>query len=84
MYHDAINVLNSAPIHDCADSIVFKVKYQLALRNYLINRFSEANAHLNEMYYLVDSSYHIKGYLLHTIILNELHEWEKSKKNCIN
>lgn len=80
-YDEAIDILNKIILFEQPDSVIFKVKYELALLNYLANDFTIADAHLKEMYLLIkDSTFHYRVYWLHAFILNEMYNWTEAKK----
>ena len=80
LYENGIDVLNKINLNGENDSVIFCVKFQLSLLNYLFNNFITAEAHLKEMNLLIkDSTYYYKGCLLHVLIYNEQYKWNEAK-----
>ena len=79
-YDNAISILNTISLNDIHDSLIYQVKYQCALINYLRNDFSQVEVYLNQLNYLVsDSNYTSKSLMLQALNLNEQYKWEEAK-----
>ena len=79
-YDNAISILNTISLNDIHDSLIYQVKYQCALINYLKNDFSQVEVYLNQLNYLVsDSNYTSKSLMLQALNLNEQYKWEEAK-----
>ncbi|GAB4209028.1 MAG: hypothetical protein Fur0023_21020 [Bacteroidia bacterium] len=80
-HSDAIDILKNINITNKNDSLKWWIKYQIALNYYLLNDLASAKNELTAIYFLIkDSAFHFKSYPLHILILNELYEWQESKK----
>jgi hypothetical protein len=83
-YDNAINILNTISLNDVHDSLIFGVKYQCALLNYLKNDFLQVEVYLNQLNYLVaDSNYTSKSWILHALNLNEQYKWDEAKEKLL-
>lgn len=79
-YDNAISILNTISLNDIHDSLIYQVKYQCALINYLKNDFSQVEVYLNQLNYLVsDSNFTSKSLMLQALNLNEQYKWEEAK-----
>lgn len=79
-YDNAISILNTISLNDVHDSLIYQVKYQCALINYLKNDFLQVEVYLNQLNYLVsDSNYTSKSLMLQALNLNEQYKWEEAK-----
>lgn len=79
-YDNAISILNTISLNDIHDSLIYQVKYQCALINYLKNDFLQVEVYLNQLNYLVsDSNYTSKSLMLQALNLNEQYKWEEAK-----
>ena len=84
-YDNAISILNTISLNDIHDSLIYQVKYQCALINYLRNDFSQVEVYLNQLNYLVsDSNYTSKSLMLQALNLNEQYKWEEAKGKLLN
>jgi hypothetical protein len=83
-YDNAISILNTISLNDVQDSLIFEVKYQCALLNYLKNDFLQVEVYLNQLNYLVaDSNYTSKSWILHALNLNEQYKWDEAKEKLL-
>ena len=83
-YDKAISILNAINLNDVHDSLIFEVKYQCALLNYLKNDFLQVEVYLNQLNYLVsDSNYTTKSLILQALNLNEQYKWEAAKEKLL-
>jgi hypothetical protein len=83
-YDNAINILNTISLNDVHDSLIYEVKHQCALLNYLKNDFLQVEVYLNQLNYLVsDSNYITKSLLLQALNLNEQYKWEAAKEKLL-
>jgi len=83
-YDNAINVLNTISLNDVHDSLIYEVKYQCALLNYLKNDFLQVEVYLNQLNYLVsDSNYTSKSWILQALNLNEQYKWGEAKEKLL-
>lgn len=79
-YDNVISILNTISLNDVHDSLIYQVKYQCALINYLKNDFLQVEVYLNQLNYLVsDSNYTSKSLMLQALNLNEQYKWEEAK-----
>lgn len=83
-YDNAISILNTISLNDVHDSLIYEVKYQCALLNYLKNDFLQVEVYLNQLTYLVsDSNYISKTWMLQAFNLNEQYKWEEAKEKLL-
>jgi hypothetical protein len=83
-YKEGIRHLNTIPLDEKPDSVVFKVKYQCALMNYLDNDLPGAESFLQQLEYLVkDSSYILRSGLLYVLVLNEQYRWPEARAKLL-
>lgn len=83
-YKEGIQHLNNIALDEKPDSVIFKVKYQCALMNYLDNDLPRAESFLRQLQYLVrDSAYILQSGLLYVLILNEQYRWPEAREKLL-
>jgi tetratricopeptide (TPR) repeat protein len=79
-FEKAIQTLLRVNESDLSDSNKFELFYQLAILNYLTNKYSEVDLNINKIKFLItDTTFANKLVLLEILNLNNIQKWKEAK-----